>query len=109
MSHLPSRLRSAARRFLLVTIVVIGALCGALAVLFHKFVEAARGALIGPALGAPEPWRSVLVIITPAPVFALLAWCIGRLAPRAGGANLARVRIAYHGDPAAIGPRSILA
>jgi CIC family chloride channel protein len=109
MSDLPSRLRSAARRFLLLTIVFIGALCGALAVLFHEFVEASRGAMIGRALSAPEPWRSIFVVVTPAIVFALLAWCIRRFAPRAVGANLARVRIAYNSDPAALGPRSVLA
>jgi len=109
IGHGLARLRSAAKRFLLLTIVVIGALCGALAVLFHKFVEAARGVLIGRALSAPEPWNSIFVVVTPAVVFALLAWCIRRWAPRAVGANLARVRIAYNSDPAALGPRSIAA
>ena len=109
LSQSVSRIRSLARRFLLVTIVVIGALCGALAVLFHKFVEAARGELIGRALGAPEPWRSVFVVLTPVAVFTALAWGIRRFAPRAVGANLARVRIAYNSDPAALGPRSIIA
>src|SRR4051794_28613416 len=90
------RVRSLARRFLLVTIVVIGALCGVLAVLFHRFVEVARGALFGKALSQPEPWRSILVLITPAAVFVLLAWAIRRFAPRAVGANLARVRIVYN-------------
>jgi CIC family chloride channel protein len=101
--------RSLARRFLLLTIVVIGALCGVLAVLFHRYVEAARGVLIGRALSQPEPWRSLLVVITPALMFASLAWCIRRFAPRAVGANLARVRIAYNSDPEAVGPRSIIA
>ncbi len=84
------RARSLARRFLLLTIVVIGALCGVLAVLFHRFVEAARGVLIGRALSLHEPWRSLFVVLTPAIVFPLLAWCIRRFAPRAVGANLAR-------------------
>ena len=103
------RVRRIAKRFLLLTIVLIGALCGILAVLFHRFVEAARGLLIGRALNTSEPWRSVLIVITPALVFALLAWCIRRLAPRAVGANLARVRIAYNRNPEALGWRSIVA
>jgi CIC family chloride channel protein len=107
--RLVARVRSLARRFLLLTIVVIGALCGALAVLFHRYVEAARGVLIGRALSQPEPWRSLFVVITPAIVFASLAWCIRRFAPRAVGANLARVRIAYNSDPEAVGLRSIAA
>src|ERR1041385_8624986 len=108
LPRLPARLRSLARRFLLVTIVGIGALCGALAVLFHRFVEAARAVLIGKALAQPEPWRSLLVLATPALVFLALAWVIRRFAPRAVGANLARVRIAYNSDPAALNPRSII-
>ncbi len=102
-------LRSAAKRFLLATIVVIGAMCGLLAVLFHHFVELARTLLIGRALALHEPWRSLLVLLTPAIIFALLAWCIKRFAPRAVGANLARVRIAYNSDPSVIGPRSVAA
>src|SRR5581483_6921297 len=102
------RLRTAARRFLLLTIVVIGALCGVLAVLFHKFVEIAREQLIDRALAVPEPWRPILLVLTPALVFASLAWCINRFAPRAVGANLARVRLAYsNNDPALLGARSI--
>jgi chloride channel protein, CIC family len=107
LGGLLSRLRSAARRFLLVTIVVIGSLCGVLAVLFHRYVEVARGILIGRPLSEPEPWRSLFVLATPALIFTLLAWSIRRFAPRAAGANLARVRIAYNSDPEAIGPRSI--
>ncbi|HEX3071806.1 MAG TPA: hypothetical protein VHX14_24805, partial [Thermoanaerobaculia bacterium] len=103
------RVRRVAKRFLLLTIVLIGALCGILAVLFHRFTEAARGLMIGRALTASEPWRSVFIVITPAIIFALLAWCIRRLAPRAVGANLARVRIAYNSNPEALGWRSIVA
>src|SRR5471032_726375 len=83
LGHMPVGVRSLARRFLLLTIVVIGALCGVLAVLFHRYVEAARGVLVGRALSQPEPWRSLLVVITPALMFASLAWCIRRFAPRA--------------------------
>lgn len=103
------RVRRIAKRFLLLTIVLIGALCGILAVLFHRFVEGTRGLLIGRALTANEPWRSLLIVITPAIIFALLAFCIRRLAPRAVGANLARVRIAYNSNPEALGWRSIVA
>jgi CIC family chloride channel protein len=101
------QLRALAKRFLLVTIVLIGAMCGVLAVLFHHFVDASRALLIGRALSAPEPIRTIAVVLTPALVFTAIAWCIGRFAPRAVGANLARVRIAYNSDPAALGLRSV--
>src|SRR4051812_9056648 len=103
------RLRLLARRFLLVTLVVIGAICGVLAVAFHKFVEFAYAQLIGHALVRHGIQRIALIIITPAVVFAFIAWAIRRFAPRAVGANLARVRMAYNNDPKLLGPRSILA
>src|SRR4051794_13728393 len=103
------RLRLLARRFLLVTLVVIGAICGVLAVAFHKFVEFAYDQLIGHALVRHGIQRIALIIITPAVVFAFIAWAIRRFAPRAVGANLARVRMAYNNDPKLLGPRSILA
>jgi CIC family chloride channel protein len=109
LTHVLARLRSLARRFLLVTLVVIGAVCGVLAVAFHKFVELAYDLLIGHALVRHGIQRIALIIVTPAIVFALIAWAIRRFAPRAVGANLARVRMAYNEDPSLLGPRSILA
>src|SRR3954453_8549672 len=103
------RLRLLARRFLLVTLVVIGAICGVLAVAFHKFVEFAYAQLIGHALVRHGIQRIALIIITPAVVFAFIAWAIRRFAPRAVGANLARVRMAYNNDPKLLGPRSVAA
>lgn len=100
-------LRFLAGRFLLVTLVVVGALCGVVAVVFHRYVEAARDLLIGRALEQPEPWRILLIIATPTITFALLAWLIRRFAPRAIGANLARVRMAYNGNPRILGARTI--
>ena len=104
-----SRLRSLARRFLLVTLVIIGSICGVLAVAFHKFVELAYDLLIGHALARHGIQRIALIIITPAVIFALIAAAIRRFAPRAVGANLARVRMAYNENPDLLGPRSILA
>lgn len=104
-----ARLRSLARRFLLVTLVAVGAVCGVLAVLFHLYVEATRRMLIGMALEQHEPLRTVLVVVIPAAMFALLAAIITRVAPRAVGANLARVRMAYNRDPTLLGPRAIAA
>lgn len=103
------RLRGLARRFLIVTLVAVGALCGVLAVVFERYVEWAHGLLIGAALNVREPYRTVLVVLTPAIVFGVLAIVMRRLAPRAVGANLARVRMAYNEDPKLLGPRSILA
>ncbi|HEX2834249.1 MAG TPA: chloride channel protein [Thermoanaerobaculia bacterium] len=102
-----ARLEFLARRFLIVTLVAAGALTGIVAVFFHRYVELARELLIGRALAQPEPLRILLVLFTPAAVFALLAWAIGRFAPRAVGANLARVRMAYNDNPRILGPRTV--
>ena len=102
-----AQLQFLARRFLLVTLIGVGALTGVVAVLFHRYVEFARGLLIGRALEQPEPWRTVLITATPTITFALLAWIIRRFAPRAVGANLARVRMAYNDNPRILGPRTI--
>ena len=91
------------RRFLLPAIALIGAVCGILAVLFHRYVELARALLIGRALAAPR----LLVVLVPPVVFMLLALLIRRFAPRAVGANLARVRMAYSTDPSLLRPRSV--
>ena len=64
LAGLLQKARSLARRFLLVTIIAIGAMCGGLAVLFHRLAEGSRSILIGRALAQPEPWRSVLVVLT---------------------------------------------
>ncbi len=104
-----SRLRSLARRFLILTLVAVGALCGVLAVAFERYVEWARGMMIGAALALREPWRTVAVIGTPTVMFTLIAIGLRKLAPRAVGANLARVRMAYNDDPRLLGPRSVIA
>ena len=104
-----ARIRSFARRFLIVTLIVTGALCGVLAVLFHWCVESAREFLIGFALERDGTTRVILMIAIPAVVFALIAFAIRKLAPRAVGANLARVRMAYNEDPSLVGWRSVLA
>ena len=104
-----SRLRSLARRYLIVTLIGVGALCGVLAVLFHRYVEWAHTLLIGAALALREPWRTIAVVLTPAIVFTLIAAVIRRFAPRAVGANLARVRMAYNDDPKLLGPTAVAA
>ncbi len=104
-----SQARSLARRFLVVTLIVVGALCGVLAVAFERYVEWTRELLIGRALALHEPARTIFVVATPTIVFTLIALAIRHLAPRAVGANLARVRMAYNQDPALLGKRSITA
>src|SRR6185369_5764717 len=49
-----------------------------------------------------------LIVLTPTIMFPLLTLLIRRFAPRAVGANLARVRMAYNEDPALLGPRSVV-
>jgi CIC family chloride channel protein len=102
-------IRDLARRFLLLTSVAIGALCGVVAVLFHWFVEFAREMLIGRAVEQHGALRVVLTVLTPAVVFAVLALVIQHYAPRAVGANLARVRMAYSSDIDLLGVRSVVA
>jgi len=104
-----SRLRSLARRFLILSLVAVGAMCGVLAVAFERYVEWARGMMIGAALALHEPWRTIAVVATPTIVFTLIALGLRRFAPRAVGANLARVRMAYNDDPKLLRPRSIAA
>jgi CIC family chloride channel protein len=102
-----ARLRLLARRFLIVTLTLIGAMCGVLAVLFERYVELARQSMIGAALHREGVRRILLVIFIPAVAFALIAWLIRRFAPRAVGANLARVRMAFMDSPKLLGPRSV--
>jgi chloride channel protein, CIC family len=49
-----------------------------------------------------------MVVLTPTLGFTLIALAMRRLAPRAAGANLARVRMAYHDNPSILSPRTIL-
>ena len=104
-----SQARSLSRRFLVLTLIAVGAMCGVLAVAFERYVEWTRELLIGRALSLHEPWRTLYVLATPTILFTLIAWAIRRFAPRAVGANLARVRMAYNDDPALLGKRSIAA
>jgi CIC family chloride channel protein len=106
-ARLLGKVRFLAARFLLVTLVLAGALSGVLAVLFHRYLELARSLLIEPALEQEGPLRMILVLGVPAATFAALAWLIRRFAPRAVGANLARVRMAYNENPRILGARTI--
>ncbi|MFZ2491089.1 MAG: chloride channel protein, partial [Thermoanaerobaculia bacterium] len=104
-----SHLRSLARRFVLVTTIVISVICGLAAVSFHRYFELTRELLMEPALEQEGIAGVLLVVAIPTVVFVRLALIIRRFAPRAVGANLARVRLAYHGDEKAIGPRAVIA
>ena len=101
------QLQYLAGRFLLVTLVAAGVLCGLVAVAFHRYVELARDLLIGRALEQPGALRIAMIVLTPTITFALLAWLTRRFAPRAMGANLARVRMAYNDDPRILGARTV--
>lgn len=104
-----SRTRSLARRFLVFTLALVGALCGVIAVVFERYVELAREMMIAPALEQHGWIRIVLILAVPTIVFPLIAIIIRRFAPRAVGANLARVRMAYNEDPSLLSRRSIAA
>jgi CIC family chloride channel protein len=107
MKALGAHIRLLARRFLIVTLTLIGALCGVLAVIFERYVEIARRFMVGAALDREGVLRIVLVVVIPAVAFAVIAAVIRRLAPRAVGANLARVRMAFSDNPKLLGPRSV--
>src|ERR1043166_1290316 len=102
-----ARLRLLARRFLIVTLTLIGGMFGVLAVLFERYVELARESMIGAALHREGVRRVLLIIVIPAAAFALIAWLIPRFAPRAVGAHRARVRMAFMDNPKLLGPRSV--
>ena len=101
-------LRRLARRLLIATLIVAGALCGVAAVVFHYLVEFAQAILIEPALRQHGFARYALVIAVPAIVAALLAVIVRRFAPITPGANLARVRRAYSQEPEVLDSRSVL-
>ena len=75
-----AQVRYLAGRFLPVTLVLAGALCGVVAVFFHRYVELARELLVGRALEQQGWTRVALVLLTPAVTFALLAFLIRRFA-----------------------------
>lgn len=96
------------RRLLLVTLVITGALCGAIAVLFHELIDLARSVLIESALGDPSVTGVALVIGIPTVVAGGLAMIMERFAPQTGKANLARVRRAWLQDPKLLDERSVI-
>ena len=101
-------LRRLARRLLIATLIIAGALCGVAAVVFHYCVEFAQSLLMEPALRQHGTARVALVIAVPAAVAALLALIVRRFAPITPGANLARVRRAYSQEPEVLDTRSVL-
>lgn len=93
-----AHLRRESHRFLLLVVVVAGALCGATAVAFHALISLAYGSLAGAALHATRaPLRVAAVLLVPALMGALLALLVPRLSPDAGG-GLTLVRSAYARD-----------
>ncbi|HKB78347.1 MAG TPA: chloride channel protein [Thermoanaerobaculia bacterium] len=105
--NLVGRARALARRFLIVTLGTTGAFCGVLAVAFERYVESAHDVLIGFAMAQSGLVRVALMLGTPAIVFAVIAVILRRFAPRAVGANLARVRMSYNEDPSLLGPKTV--
>lgn len=106
--NLIERARAMSRRLLLFTLVITGALCGAIAVLFHEAIELTRSVLIESALGQPSWTRVAMVIGIPTVVAGALAMVIERFAPLTGKANLARVRRAWLEDTNLVDPRSVI-
>jgi CIC family chloride channel protein len=107
MTQLWHYLRRLARRLLIATLIVAGALCGVVAVVFHYVVQLAQSLLIEPALRQHTFTRAALVIAVPAIVAAILAVIVKNFAPITPGANLARVRRAYLQEPEVLDSRSV--
>jgi CIC family chloride channel protein len=101
-----SRLRRHSRSLALVILVLIGALSGLAAVLFHALLEGARAVLIGRVLLVPpgSP-RVLLMLLVPGAMGALLTVLVPRWAPGSGG-GLTLVRTAYEKDPTRIDLRT---
>lgn len=97
------------RRFLLLMLIVTGLVCGFAAVAFHWLVDLMGSLLIEPALRQEGMVRILAVVLIPAAVAAALTLAMGRFAPMASGANLARVRRAYAQDPSILDTRSVAA
>ena len=97
------------RRFLLLLLIATGLVCGFAAVSFHWLVDFLTSVMIRPAMQQDGVMRILLVVGLPAFVAAALTMAMGRFAPMASGANLARVRRAYSQDPAILDARSVAA
>ena len=97
------------RRFLLLLLIATGLVCGFAAVSFHWLVDFLTSVMIRPALQQDGVIRILLVVGLPASVAAALTLVMGRFAPMASGANLARVRRAYSQDPSILDSRSVAA
>jgi CIC family chloride channel protein len=100
--------RRLSRRLLIATLIVAGALCGVVAVVFHYLITFAQAILIEPALRQTGMTRVALLIVVPAAMAAILALIVKRFAPITPGANLARIRRAYLQEPEILDARSVL-
>jgi CIC family chloride channel protein len=106
--NLLEQARAMSRRLLLVTLVITGALCGAIAVLFHELIDLMRSILIQSAVGEHSLTGYAMVIGIPTVVAGALAMVIERFAPLTGKANLARVRRAWLQDTRLLDGRSVI-
>lgn len=88
------------RQLLLVVIVLVGAGCGLVAVLFHLALALSDRLLAGAVTRLPMgPLKVVLILAVPATIGALLSVLVPRFAPQSGG-GLGLVRRAYAGRAA---------
>jgi chloride channel protein, CIC family len=104
-----ARISSLPRRFVLLTLLLVGLLCGLGAVAFHHLIYLSRASLIVRALHLDGIWRPLFVVIVPTAVAALLAWIVSRYVPSAAKANLGMVRQAYAQDASKLNLKTVLA
>jgi CIC family chloride channel protein len=102
-----STLRRAARRFLIVFIVLSGAVCGLVAVAFHATLAFAEQNLLGRVLESDGLAAVLGRLLLPAVVGVALGFLVPRVCPGAAG-GLALVRTAYARQPSVLDARSWL-
>jgi chloride channel protein, CIC family len=103
------RLTDFPRRFVLLTLLLVGLVCGVVAVAFHELIYLARHLLISNALLRTDAFsRVALTLLTPAIVAGILAYVVRQIEPSAATANLARVRMAWASDPRLLNWKTIL-
>lgn len=74
---------------------VVGVVCGLIAVAFHLAIHGAERLLIERALAAPKPWWIVATILTPTIGGLLVGIALSKLVPGARGSGIPQVKHAF--------------
>ncbi len=74
---------------------VVGALCGLIAVAFHLAIRGSERLLIDRALSLPEPWWQVAAVLTPTIGGLLVGLVLAKVVPGARGSGIPQVKHAF--------------